>query len=389
MKTPFKILLATAALSVSSQAWSWGGLGHEIVGAVAEERMEPATKDFVRGVLGIEPAAFAATWADAVRDDERFGHDEHEYNQDKKDADDHNFSDYHFVDVPTGFTYDTRPNKDLKDAYGALRGSIEILKDTSGHSTRPEKIIALRYLIHVMGDIHQPLHVGNAHDIGANFCYVNWRKETSPMSLHAVWDGNLVSEVGYALKDPSNPKAPAPRYYPEFMAAFKKLRSSELYAAKPKDASLTAIKSWIDESANIRDNKVLAGDAATTVRDIGVYPEKPDALNAFPGTEYAHRPYCMWFSDTRKNLYGSTSPKSKNDIPASAIPRLDDAYIGTNVKVVERQLIMAGIRLAAVLDDIAEDVARSNRPGRPVTDAEQEAALKTVQSLFHNPVTTK
>lgn len=370
------------ALTYSSAAFCWGELGHQIIGAVAEERMTPEAKAYIRGILGIEPAAFAATWADAVRDDDRFGHDEHEYDQDKKDADVNNFSDYHFVDVATGYTYDTRPEKQLKDAYGAITGALQILRDTSGASSKPEKIIALRYIIHLVGDIHQPLHVGNGHDIGANFCSVVLQNQKFTTNLHSVWDGPLVSAVGDALKAPG--QNAAPRYYPEYIAAFKKLRASEFNADKPRDVSNNAIKSWIDESAAIRDNRALPGDALTAVRPVGVYPEKPNDMAAYPGTEYMHRPYCMWFSDLRKNIYGSTSYKNKNDIPASVIPHLDDAYVQTNEKVVEQQLITAGIRLAALLDDVAQDVARSQRPGHPVPDDKQQLILKSVQGIFNN-----
>jgi hypothetical protein len=365
----FVCLVVGMIASYSSTGFCWGALGHQIIGAVADERMEPATRAYLAGVLGIESAALAAVWADAVRDDERFGHNEHELDQDKKDADDNNFSDYHFVDVPAGFNYDTRPNKDLKDAYGALRGAIEVLKD--GQSKRPEKIIALRYVIHLVGDIHQPLHVGNNHDIGGNFCSVFWQTETAPINLHAAWDGPMITELGKSLKGMGKTE-PAPAFYPAYLAALKKMRADELYAAKPKDVSLSAIKSWINESADIRDNK--AG------REIGVYPEKSGQLSQYPNTEYMHRPYCMWLSDTRSNTFGDTSPKHKGDIPLSVIPRLDNAYVLGNVKVVEQQVITAGIRLAAVLDDIAR-----SQQGPGLSDEEQQLALTSLQNLFHNP----
>ena len=371
-------------LSYSPQAHCWGALGHQIVGAVADERMEPATRAYVSGILGIEPTAIAATWADAVRDDERFGHDERQYDQNKKDADNRNFSDYHFVDVPVGTTYDTRKEKDFKDAVGAIAGAVAILKDSTGHSNRPEKIIALRYLVHLIGDIHQPLHVGNGHDLGANFCSVLWQTQSSPENLHAVWDGNLVTALGATLIDPTNSHAQAPRFYSEYLAAFKKLRTTELSADKPKDVSIAAVKNWITESAAIRDNVALSGNANTTAREIGVYPEKPGALSAFPNEEYQHRPYCMWFSDQRKNIYGSTSPHRAKDIPPSVLPHIDDVYIKVNTAVVEQQLINSGIRLAAVLDDIAQTVGASARPGRPLSTSEQDAVLDSVQKAFHN-----
>jgi hypothetical protein len=342
-----------------------------VIGAIAEQRMSAEAKAYVAGVLGLEPLALSATWADSVRDDERFGHNENDYDRNRKDADDFNFSTYHFIDLPAGFTYDTRPNHDLKDSFGAIRGSLAILQDAKAKPA--EKMIALRYLIHMVGDIHQPLHVGNWHDVGGNFCQVYYKESKEPKNLHAVWDANLIEDLGLSLKNSSDPKA-SPPYYPEFVALLKQLRADEFNAPKPTDVSLSAIKSWIDESANLRDNKAN--------RAIGVYPEKAGQMNQYPGTEYMHRSYCMWFSDSKNGVFGDTSPRNKKDIPDSAIPRLDAEYVNVNLKVVERQVMTAGIRLAAVLDDLALKTSKECSLPPP----QQQSIIKTIQSLFHNPV---
>jgi len=366
-----KWLLIPVLFLISSQAWCWGDLGHSIVGAVAEERMKPETKAFVEGVLGIEPMAFTATWADAVRSDERFNHDASNYDQSIKDKDNNNFSDYHFADVPTGYTYDNKPVKDLKDAFGGISGAITVLKAPSKHFPRAAKIIALRYLIHLIGDIHQPLHVGNGYDIGANFCSVFLGASKFPTNLHSVWDGPMVQELGKTLVDPKDPQSKPALYYDNYIAAFKKYRASKFNQAKPQDVSLTAIKGWIDESAAIRE---------TTV-----YPDDPQTMVGVPNTEkYKHRAYCMWLADKKKNIFGDTSARSKADIPVAAMPKIDAAYISKNMPVVEDQLINAGVRLAAVLDDIAASVAQSEHPPRTVPASLEEKILNSMQSLFHN-----
>ena len=364
------VLLVLAALSYSQPGFCWGALGHSVVGAIAEDRLSSEGRAFVAGVIGIEPMAVAATWPDDVRDDhEHFGHNEKERDRNKKDADDFNFADYHFVDVPSGTTYDTRPNKDLKDSFGAIRGAMQILR--SGNAAREEKMIALRYLIHLVGDIHQPLHVGNDHDIGGNFCLIYTKSGREPSNLHSYWDSGLVANLGLNLIHSTNPKAKDAPYYPEFIEALKQQNSDDYNVPVPTDASLTAIKSWINESAEIRDNKAN--------REVGVYPDKPGQMTQFPGTEYMHRPYCMWFADTKNGVFGPGSPKKKDDIPEEGIPRLDDQYITVNTKVVEKQLIKAGVRLAAVIEALTKE-ARTALP-----EQEQLAILKTIQSIFHNP----
>ena len=53
----------------------------------------------------------------------------------------------------------------------------------------------LKLLIHLIGDLHQPLHVGNGSDHGGNDCYVHWFKRKRPISLHRIWDHFLVANI--------------------------------------------------------------------------------------------------------------------------------------------------------------------------------------------------
>jgi|GEM_PF-83870 len=356
---------------VSSKAQAWGDLGHSIVGAIAEERMEPETRAFVAGVLGIEPMALTATWADSVRDDHRFNHNPNEYDQAIKDADDNNFSDYHFVDIPTGSTYDTKVVKDVKDALGGISGAVAILKAPLNRFPQASRLLALRYLVHLIGDLHQPLHVGNGYDIGGNFCSVKWQNQPAPTNLHSVWDGPMITEWGKTLVDSSNPKSKAPQYYPNYLAAIETLRKDKFNQSKPSDVSIAAIKGWLQESVTLRESTI--------------YPDSASSLQGVESTEkYRHRAYCMWLSDKKKNIFGDTSAKTRADIPPDAIPVLDDAYIRQNVPIIEDRLIVAGVRLAAVLDDIAQAADKANS----LDSGAVQSTLQSLQALFHNPINT-
>jgi hypothetical protein len=152
------------------RAYGWGDLGHEVVGAIAEGALKPATHNFVRGILGVEPLAVAATWPDHARGDSRFG--QKATSPDSEDNNPHNFANYHFCEIPNGFSYTSKPMREKKDCYGAITGATQLLIDKSHQYTRAEKMIALRYLVHIIGDVHQPLHVGNGHDLGANLCQI-------------------------------------------------------------------------------------------------------------------------------------------------------------------------------------------------------------------------
>lgn len=364
------IAAVMALLIYSSNGYCWGPLGHQIIGAVADERMSPEARAMVAGILGMETSWMAANWADENRSDVRFTHNDKERDRDKKEADDHNFSDFHYINLDSDQKYENRPNHDKKDSFGAIKGSIKILKDPS--AKKVEKEIALKYLIHLIGDIHQPLHVGNLHDIGANFCLVYWKKSPKPKSLHQVWDTNMVMAVADALEE-TNEAEDKIQYVDQYIAAFKEKRKELFNAPKPKDVSIAAIQEWVNEIVVIRENK------QKPARSFGVYYEKPGQMDKYYPKEYEHRNYCMWFEDARKGKWGKGSPQKKDDIPRENIPRLEEEYLTPNTKLAEKQLLDAGIRLAAILDDIALSSKNDS-----IDDNAQDVVIKSIQKTFQS-----
>ncbi len=350
MKTKALLVLSIYLIAARpNSAHAWGDLGHQIVGAVAEARIQPETKDFVRGILGIEPLGVAANWPDHVRDDARFGSHESD------------FAPLHFSEVPTGFSFETRPVKYSKDAYSALVGASRILSQSSG-ITSEEKIIALRYLIHIVGDIHQPLHVGNGFDRGGNECQIKTKQKAKPGVFHSFWDTALVLNLGESYKN--DPQAKVPKYYPQFIAAMKVQAGSKFNADKLKfstqdDASFasdvsTKLISWLDDSAKLRET---------------IYP---DDLNGNPQA-YKMRAYCRWYSDQFKSVLGDTSAKKIKDSEAQLLPT---DYVSKNIPLVETQLIKGGIHLASLLDAIALRAIANNSSLPTLTDDQQTAILK-------------
>lgn len=359
-------LILSAGL-LSPNALAWGDLGHEIVGAVAEATIETSTKDFVRGLMGLEPLAVSAVFPDHVRDDERFGHQDKD--PDKRAADNHDFADYHFCEIPTGFTYDTRPHPSEKDCFGAVTNSIRLLKDMSGEVSREEKMIALRYLVHVIGDVHQPLHVGNGYDIGANLCRIRtWKKPNVGINLHSFWDTDIVEYLGetYADKTLTPPRGPA-IYLSGYMSNLRRLHPDLFTAAAKAKYSAGDLKTWLQESQALREG--------------GVYP---DPAGTDPNENYKHRKYCGWFSDQLHSTFGEGSP-IPGKMQLADLPLLDEETYGKpNAKLVEMQLMKAGLRLAGVLDDIARVATQAGAP--VLNNSVQEAILKAVQDAFRNQI---
>ncbi len=359
MKTLVTFTAPLLVLFSSSMAFAWADLGHSIVGAVAEETMKPETRDYLRGLMGLEPLSVSAIFPDHVRDDDRFGHKDPDVS--KRGADTHDFGDFHFCEIPTGFTYDTKPEHSTKDCYGAIQGSIALLKSKT--STTAEKQLAIRYLAHVMGDIAQPLHIGNGFDLGGNACQVTVQEtpERNPMktNLHAFWDDGIVVFLGTTYADPAQ-KIGNAKYMNQYLSAFERLRPEMLTPTAKAQYGAGTVKDWMLESQALREN--------------GLYPDAPGSMDGIPAGERAkHRPYCQWFEDQ-----ASSKPGAGSAIDKSKIPVLDLAYEKKFAPVVETQLLKAGLRLAALLDDVALSQPKALR----MTDAQQEDTLSRVQTAF-------
>ncbi len=359
----FIFLSMVSFFLASNSAFPWGDVGHQIVGDIAEKTMNQSTKNFVRGIIGIEPLAVAAAWPDHVRDDRvRFSHSEND--PALRAADNHDFTAYHFCEVPNGFTYATRPRRVAKDCYGAIMNAIELLKSRT--AVRESKMIALRYLAHVIGDIHQPLHVGNGFDRGGNACEIQWVKRAGDapvrQSLHTFWDSTIVEYVGTSYANPRQ-EIRAARYYSDYVVNLRR-RYPEMFLAQAKQRyGSTAVVQWLDEGKDLREN--------------GVYPDDPDSMRGVTrGEEYRNRPYCLWYADQTRDR--DPAPGSR----IASTPLLTREYADRFLPVVEMQLLKGGVRLAWTLDRIAELASGS----RIVDDVLEERILRTVQDAFRRPV---
>ena len=262
----------------ANSVFGWADMGHKLVGGIAEEVMSPDAKNMVRGILGIEPLAVAAIFPDQVRDDARFGT--------KTDplvpgSEIHDFSPFHFCEVPVGYTYGNNLRKVEKDCHSAMKYTLDLIKNPK--MPRETKMIALRYLVHVVGDIHQPFHIGNGFDRGANGCQVLTHTGVR-VNLHAYWDENIVDFYRESLAQKGKS---APKYFGDVLKALK-VKRAEMFSEKAKQAAgAGSLVDWISESQNLRE---------------GLYPDKPeDIAKAVKGEEYKSRPYCVWFVDQNKD----------------------------------------------------------------------------------------
>lgn len=165
-------LIALLLLVLTQSAWGWGRFGHEVTGHLAWFELEPAAREAVVELLGEQSLARATVWADEVRPDRP------------------STAPFHFINGPTDRLEPTARHWNLArgNAYSAILGYAEILADPE--RAADERREALKFLIHFIGDLHQPLHAGFAEDRGGNDFAVLYQGE--PSNLHRYWDTGIL-----------------------------------------------------------------------------------------------------------------------------------------------------------------------------------------------------
>jgi hypothetical protein len=181
--TPIAVL-AVLALLGAAPALAWSQTGHRVTGAIADRHLGPKARAGLQDILGSESLAEASTWPDFMRSSpDGFW---------QKDA-----NPWHYVTVPPGKTYAEVGAPPQGDAITALKRFSATVRDP--RAPLADRQLALRFIVHIVGDLAQPLHVGNGTDRGGNDVKVTFFGE--PTNLHAVWDGALVDNEGLAYTE--------------------------------------------------------------------------------------------------------------------------------------------------------------------------------------------
>lgn len=263
-------LLALLAL-ISTQLFGWSARGHAIVAALAYSRLTPVAKKNIHQLLGDDNLAAIASWADEVRRDrdESYG--------------------WHFVDIPkdaAGFDdsrdcfrpQDKHANS-ANDHHNCVVDRIEMFRAVLAdeNASKKDRVEALKFLVHFVADLHQPLHAveegRGGNDIKVTV-FGSDRCGNYPCNLHGAWDYSLIEHTGLNDED-----------YLRHLQEVIRDNQLELRAGgKPED--------WANES-HLAARQILDENAAS----------------------------------------------------------LDQAYYQANISLVDERLALAGLRLAALLND--------------------------------------
>ncbi len=234
---PFSLLVAVLLFSaftlnnrsrkgeegVSPKGVEWSQIGHRVVGEVAESYLSCRAKRNIRKILGNESIAISSNWADFIKSDSTMNY----------------LDPWHYINVKSGLNYTDFSNylqqDTIVDAFTKLNFLIKELKNKQ--TPLDKKQMYLRLVIHIVGDIHQPMHVGRKEDLGGNRINVLWFNE--PTNLHALWDEKLITYQKLSYTE----------YTTSINHADKKLR---------KQWQQQPMSEWLFESYQIAD-KLYAG----------------------------------------------------------------------------------------------------------------------------------
>lgn len=173
-------MMLAATFVMPSRAFAWGPKGHQIVALIAETHLNASARDKIKAILPKnDTLATAAVWPDEVRNALP------------------QMNPLHYVDVPNGSSsYDRERDCPQRNCIvEAVTWFLNVLK--SSDSPLAEKQVALDYLVHLVGDLHQPLHIGFLDDAGGTVTEVTLEGKTQ--TLHELWDdGMLQTEKGTA-----------------------------------------------------------------------------------------------------------------------------------------------------------------------------------------------
>lgn len=159
----------------------WGPTGHRVVGAIANTHLKKSTKRQIAKLLNHQSLAFGSTFADEIKSDPRY---------DK-------FYTWHYINMPFDSTYEVSE----KNPAGDLVTGIEFCKNiiTDKDAADEDKAFYLKLLIHLIGDLHQPMHIGLEEDRGGNDFKVQWQFRDT--NLHSVWDSKMIDAYGMSYTE--------------------------------------------------------------------------------------------------------------------------------------------------------------------------------------------
>ncbi|MRX65599.1 S1/P1 nuclease [Maribacter luteus] len=192
----------------------WSKTGHRVIGDIAQEQLSGKAKRAIYKLLDGQSLASISNFADEIKADRKYKE----------------FSAWHYVNIPPGKDYtDIEPSK-YGDLVVGVQKCLEIIQNED--NPKEDRVFYLKMLVHLIGDLHQPMHVGRVEDKGGNDIQLQWFGRGT--NLHRVWDSNMIDDYGMS--------------FTELAHSFPKLNKKEI-----KNIQQGTILDWVKESQLIAD----------------------------------------------------------------------------------------------------------------------------------------
>ncbi|EAR14153.1 MULTISPECIES: S1/P1 nuclease [Robiginitalea] len=185
------LFLCLFPLLTAADLPDWGRTGHRAIGEVAEAHLSRRARKAVSRLLEGESLAKVSTFGDDIKSDTTY----------------RSFSPWHYVNLPPETPYgEITPNPD-GDILQGIEHCIRVLKDPA--SPRDQQVFYLKLLVHLVGDLHQPMHVGRPEDRGGNDIQLQYFDKGT--NLHRLWDSDMIEDYGMSYTELAETLPPATR----------------------------------------------------------------------------------------------------------------------------------------------------------------------------------
>jgi len=181
MKKISILLLALLTQLTFANEYDWSKTGHRTTGEVAQRHLTKKAKKAIAQILDGQSLALVSTYADDIKADRTYKE----------------FSAWHYVNFPADKKYTDVAPSQYGDIVVGIEKCMAIIKNEN--SSKEDKAFYLKLLVHLVGDLHQPMHVGREEDKGGNDIQLQWFGRGT--NLHRLWDSNMIDDFGMSYTE--------------------------------------------------------------------------------------------------------------------------------------------------------------------------------------------
>ena len=181
MKKYLSAFFCTALLLSSISTFAWGPTGHDVVAAIAEQHLSKKAKKEISKLLDGKSIVYYSSWMDNIQNSPYW---ENGYDKTKT---------WHYANVDKGHTYETMEKNKDGDVVNGLEMLTKEMKENYAQLTDSMKVDYLKMIVHMVGDLHCPMHAGRLSDRGGNGTKVKWFGQNT--NLHSIWDSKMIDSA--------------------------------------------------------------------------------------------------------------------------------------------------------------------------------------------------